>query len=852
MSRVLRTGTQASCVWSTNHFSHAIAQSFAICFLTMLLTVSSGSAHAQNDQPSATDQPTTDQPAADQTGDSTGTEASDTDASTDASDANAETQSGGKEKPDELPEIVVESKPDDPEPKGQSDGDNQSAPRKKIKVKRKKAALSTAAAQPVTPEFIDGIDAEGPPSDTSQGPSGGASDGRGEASPGSTLNRGTTGIDGYLATGTSTATKTNTPIKDIPQSINIITKELAQDQGSNSTAEALRFVPGVIVQQGEGHRDQITIRGQETTADFFVDGVRDDIQTFRDLYNAETIEVLKGPNAMIFGRGGGGGIVNRVTKKADGIKVYEGTVQFGSYGRKRVTADVGQALSENFAVRLNAMYEDSETFRDFSELERYGINPTVGIKLGSKTRLHMSYEYKVHDQNVDRGGPSINGVPFEYPQERFFGQPFASFTEFEGHIATATFEHETSFGLQIRNHTFYANYDKLYQNIFSDSAVNAPGPGLVELDGYQNTTNRDSFFNQTDFAYSFNMSSYIRHTVLAGIEIGIQDTSDFRNLPSFDTALSGINSINVPASMPTTFRPVFFDRPSRRRFTELESTSIYIQDQIEITQFLEIIGGIRFERFDLEFENGLDGTVLNRVDEEWSPRIGAVLKPTKDLSLYASYSKSFLPQSGEQFSNLTIDLADLQPEEFENYEIGFKWYVAPRLFLTGALFKLDRKNQRVTVGPDQSAATGLTRTKGGELGLNGYVTDQWQIYTGYANINSKILDAGTNLAHVGNSLESTPRHQFTLWNRYQFNEMFGIGLGVLHQSSWFAEAGNNVEIPGFTRVDGAIYFDLNENWSAQVNVENIFGEDYWISSHNDDNISYGAPTSAYVTIKGKL
>ena len=801
-----------------------------IALLITAFMVAAEPARAQDDPPAAAESQD-----AGQNGDDEPSNADDASAADDSTQTDVDTDK------QELPEIVVDTEAEEPNTGDPSDDDSAGP-----SLQRPRAQRGTQQATPVTSNVpitpgVDELVAEGPPSSDSGGPS-----------RGDTLNRGTTGIDGYLAAGTSTATKTNTPTKDIPQSITVITKQLAEDQGSNDVSSALRFVPGVVVQQGEGHRDQMTIRGQETTSDFFVDGVRDDIQTFRDLYNAEAIEVLKGPNAMIFGRGGGGGIVNRVTKKADGTKIYEGKVQFGSYERKRVTADVGQAVNENFAVRLNAMYEDSETFRDFSYLERYGINPTVGITLGPKTSFHMSYEYKVHDQNVDRGGPSINGVPFEYPRARFFGQPVVSFTEFEGHIATATFEHETDAGLQIRNHAFYASYDKLYQNIFPDSAVNAPGPGLVELDGYQNTTYRESFFNQTDFAYTFDMGTQVRHTVLAGLELGIQDTANLRNAPSFDAPFSGIGSINVPARMPTTFRPVFFDQPTRRRFTDLRTTSAYVQDQIELTQYFEIIGGIRFERFDLEFRNGLDGTMLSRVDEVWSPRIGAVIKPTKDLSIYASYSKSFLPQSGDQFDNLTVEAADLEPEEFENYEVGFKWNIAPRLFLTGALFKLDRKNQRVTVGADLTAATGLTKTKGGEVGLSGYITDQWQVYGGYANIDSEIIDAGNDVDDVGNSVESTPRHQFTMWNRYQFTKVFGVGLGVIHQSSWFAEAGNSVEIPGFTRLDGAVYFDFNENWSAQVDIENILGENYWISSHNDDNISYGAPTSAYVALKGKF
>jgi catecholate siderophore receptor len=670
------------------------------------------------------------------------------------------------------------------------------------------------------------------------------------AAEGDTLNRGTTGVDGYFAAGTSLATKTNTSIMNIPGSVTIITEELAEDQGATSLGEALLYVPGIAVQQGEGHRDQITFRGQETTADFFVDGVRDDIETFRDLYNAESVEVLKGPLAMIFGRGGGGGVINRVTKKADGIPVYEGTIEFGSYGRTRVTTDVGQAVTDDFAVRLNAMYEDSETFRDYSWLERYGINPTVGAKLGDKTTLHLSYEYKVHDQNVDRGGPSINGRPFEYPIETFFGQPLVSFTNFDGHIATATFEHETESGVQFRNHAFFADYEKLYQNIFSDQAVGQTQADMVRLGGYQSLTERQNFINQTDVSYSFGMGSVIGHTVVAGTEVGIQNNNEFRNNPSFEVP-NGASNFLVPVSDPTTFVPVFFDKPVRRRFTDLQTTSAFIQDQVKITRFFEVIGGVRYERFDVDFtsrDNPNSPFEASRVDDVWSPRVGAVVKPTNDFHVYASYAKSFLPQNGDNFGQLDVTGSTLEPEQFLNYETGFKWTVAPRLLVTGAVYQLDRENQRVVVA-NETLANGLTRTKGAEVEISGYVTDEWQVFGGYAYTESEILDAGDNTALVGNSVESVPLHSVSLWNKYQLNRMWGVGLGVIHQSSWFATAANTVKVPGYTRLDGAVFLDLDDNWSAQLNVENIFDNEYWISSHDNNNISYGAPRSAYVTVK---
>ena len=242
-------------------------------------------------------------------------------------------------------------------------------------------------------------------------------------------------IDGYIAKQTTTATKTDTPLIDVPQSVSITTVEQASDQGSKSLAQALTYVPGVNVAQGEGQRDQITIRGQSTTADFYVDGVRDDVEYYRDLYNVEAIEVVKGPNAMIFGRGGSGGVVNRSTKQADGQTIREGTITYGMFDTKRATMDVGEAISSSAAFRLNAMYENSENYRDHFDLERFGINPTLGFKLSDETKLLLSYEFYKDDRTVDRGVPGVasTGRPLEGFRDTFFGNPDVSRSNYEGH-----------------------------------------------------------------------------------------------------------------------------------------------------------------------------------------------------------------------------------------------------------------------------------------------------------------------------------------------------------------------------------------------------------------------------------
>jgi catecholate siderophore receptor len=292
---------------------------------------------------------------------------------------------------------------------------------------------------------------------------------------------------------------------------------------------------------------------------------------------------------------------------------------------------------------------------------------------------------------------------------------------------------------------------------------------------------------------------------------------------------------------------VFFDRETRGRHTELEFAGLYVQDQLEITDYFQVIGGLRFDRFDIDFENTLNGATIGRVDNVWSPRLGFVFKPFEALSLYASSSRSFLPGAGDQFNLLTVTSQNLEPEEFNNRELGFKWEVAERLFFTGAIYTLDRENQIVTTGPQTGTQVGQTRTEGGELGLTGYVTEAWQVSAGYGHQVAEVVVGAPG--DVGKEVPWVPHHTFSLWNKYQFTQMWGAGVGVVHRTEYFAALDNTVTIPGYTRVDAALFLELNENWSAQLNVENVLDEEYFISAHNNNNISPGAPRSAYLTVK---
>ena len=290
-----------------------------------------------------------------------------------------------------------------------------------------------------------------------------------------------TGTVGYIANSTSVATKTNTPLLNIPQSVTVLTKDFIKDQAPLGLTDVTRYVPGVAVHQGEGNRDELVIRGVNSSANFFVNGIRDDVQYFRDLYNTQSIEIVKGPSALTFGRGAGGGLLNRTLKEADGTRIYEATAQSGSYGDRRISIDAGQAVNENVAARFNAFYEGSETFRDFGNLERYGINPTVTLKPNDTTKIKLSYEYYHDERTNDRGNPSqaltntgtgatrFNPTTPFAPNGNltaFFGSPVYNVARADVQTTMGVIEHDFENGLTVKNTSMYADYNKFYQNVY--------------------------------------------------------------------------------------------------------------------------------------------------------------------------------------------------------------------------------------------------------------------------------------------------------------------------------------------------------------------------------------------------
>ena len=654
---------------------------------------------------------------------------------------------------------------------------------------------------------------------------------------------------GYRAASINSATRTETPLLDVPQAITVLTRQRLDDQAILSIQDAMRFVPGAVGAQGEGNRDQIVLRGNNSTADFFVDGVRDDVQYFRDFYNLDRLEILKGANAMIFGRGGGGGVINRVIKTPDLSASRIGAdAAVDSWGSWRVAADLNQPLGTGIAGRLNAFVEEASNHRDFYGLQRWAVNPTLGFDLGGRGNLVVGYEHAEDDRTADRGIPSQAGRPAPVSRNLFVGDPAINRSRVNVDALSLAADYRLADNLSLRHRTRWADYDKEYVNVFGVTAVGADG--RIGMEAYRDPTRRHNIFSQTDVNWTTNIAG-TRHQFLAGFELGRQVSRNQRINGFFDGTAPGTQRVFVPladVSRPPlpTFRAGHGNRSIR---AQAQVAAVFVQDQVKIGEAIEVIGGLRYDRFELTVDNLLSGLRFARVDHLWSPRLGVVVKPAANASIYASFSRSFLPQSGDQFTSLDTTLAALEPEGFLNREIGAKWDITPALNINIAAYVLDRNNTRA---PGAVAGTveltGRQRSRGIEVGLDGQIQPWWQVQAGLA-LQSARITTTTNAAPAGRHVPLVPEFQASLWQRFQIAEPVAVGIGVLHQGPSFAGISNAVRLPGYTRFDGALFVALAKGISAQVNIENLFNAAYFPAAHTDNNISTGTPRTARLTIR---
>ncbi|MCV6622032.1 MAG: TonB-dependent siderophore receptor [Cellvibrionaceae bacterium] len=663
----------------------------------------------------------------------------------------------------------------------------------------------------------------------------------------------------YLSMDKLNSVKSPTPIIDVPQSLSIITAAQISKQGFDSVADIINYTPGVNNTQGEGHRDAVVFRGVRSTADFFIDGARDDVQYYRPLYNLDQVEILRGPNALLFGRGGTGGVLNRVSKKGQLDKDFtKFSVSADSFSGVGIQIDTNTSINEDVALRINGMYEALEGDRDHFDGDRYAINPTVHVKLSEETALDVSYEYVDFERFIDRGIPTgADGRPVEALDGVVFGDRNLNTTELEAHVFRATLQHRFSDNLKGNFNVTYGDYDKLYQNLYASGYDQANTPDRVTLDGYLDTTQRENLTLSANLVGEFDTGS-IEHTLIAGVEYGDTSSNQDRFNAFWDTSgkdketilidqlrnLVGGVGVNA-AGQATT---VVFNNPDSLNddtHVEIEVASVYIQDQIALSENFDIVLGARFDSFDIDVLNvKADNERRTRKDEEISPRAGLVYKPQENISIYASYSESFLPRSGEQFANINGDANNLDPDVFENSEIGLKWDFEGGLSLTAAYFE----NEQTRAARDNETGENFEvrglEVEGYEIQLQGNLTEQLSIQAGYSNLDGK--------TGSGVQPRELPENMASLWAGYQATDKFGLGLGVIYQDESLIKDGSDLTLPSYTRVDAMMSYQVSDELRLQLNIENLTDEEYFPTAHSTHQVTVGQPMNARLTVSGSF
>ena len=641
------------------------------------------------------------------------------------------------------------------------------------------------------------------------------------------------------------ALKTPVPILDVPQTVSIVTDVDIRKQGFREIGDIIRYTPGVNTSQGEGHRDSVVFRGVRSTADFFQDGVRDDVQYYRSLYNVEQVEILRGPNALLFGRGGTGGIINRVTKKAVVGETFTAhDVGIDSFGAADIALDTNFQLKNGAALRINLHSDSLANHRDHYDGNRVGFNPTMTLKVSPETTVFLSYEYADHERFIDRGIPTINGSPDESLSDIVFGNSSANVQTLEATIMRAQVEHTLSDTSKANFSFTSSSFDKLYQNIYASGYDGT----LVTMDGYYDPTERDNTIMSANLVNELSLGGVV-HTLLIGAEFIQTDNENLRYDANWSTTNDDNEIFNITRPMDFTVNSGgvataldYVTKLNRQTASDISVTSIFIQDQIDLSDNWKLMVGGRLDDFDITVDDIKNGTSESRNDNTFSPRAGVIYKPQENVSLYLSYSESFLPRSGEQFKALSATSARLDPDVFESTEIGMKVALNENISLNAAYFDSEQvRAERDNDTGETSEVRGLT-VDGFEIELKGRVVDNLNLAIAYSDLSGETSSGGIP--------REIPEHTLSAFVAWEVNEKLSVGLGLTQQGeSKIKDNTPGLVLPEYTRVDLSAYYQVAPNLSVQMNVENLMDELYFPHSHSTHQASVGESVNSRVSLR---
>ncbi|WP_043005754.1 TonB-dependent receptor [Comamonas testosteroni] len=646
----------------------------------------------------------------------------------------------------------------------------------------------------------------------------------------------------------TSATKIEAPLRDIPQTVNVVPQSLLRDQAAQSMQDALKAVPGVGFSHGDGQRDQVTIRGFSAIADQFVDGLRDDALYFSDLSNIEQIEVLKGPASVLYGRGSSGGLINRITKKP-GVNLSEVGLTLGRWNQRRGEFDLARAPQDSaVSYRLTGAIERADSYRDQQFLDRKALAASVLIKPSSDTSVLLQADYLKDSRLTDFGIPAYQGRPVNVSPGTYYGAANARDVDVSrAEVASlgATLNHRISESLSLRNALRFYDYSLDRNNTLVGSVNEKALTASLTRGNVQR--DESGFFNQTELTQKLELGG-MKHQLLYGFEFGRQS----KDLLSYSQANVATVSLFNPV-LPTL--PLRINgKPSADNHSVFKVASLYLQDLVSINSQWKALAGVRYDRFQQETHERQPGKPdLGRTDTAWSPRVGLVYQPSSPWSYYASWSKSFQP-SGETFA-LAANNAQLAPEKTSSQEVGVKWDLPDgKASVTASLFKLERTNIK-SVDPVSNTVVplGVQRTNGLELTFAEEIAPSWQVWAGYAFLDGEMttspaVDAGQPVQGKRSTL--TPRQSANLWVTKALGHGFGLGGGLNYVGARFANPGNTVTLPGYTTVDAMAYYRMGP-WDVQLKLNNLLDRRYIVAGHGSSpNLNLpGAPRSAQVVAR---
>jgi catecholate siderophore receptor len=648
--------------------------------------------------------------------------------------------------------------------------------------------------------------------------------------------------NGYKVDETSSA-KTPDTIQDTPQSITVVPLEMMREQAAFSLRDALRNVTGVSIAAGEGggaQGDNLTLRGFSARNDIFVDGIRDFGQYSRDTFNLESVEVLKGPSAVVFGRGSTGGAINQVSKSPSLQPSRIFSLTSGDGPTVRGTVDVNQPLSDTSALRLNLLgYYNDVVDRDEIWLSRFGIAPAYTVGLGMPTQL-SAYFYYTHDEGTpDYGFPYVfNTVP-DVPRGNNYGLANQDFERDDVYILTLRLDHAFNDAIKMHNALRVAYYHRQAAVSPPVNPTAPPGTPLSTITVTRGHIERDehdsNFTEQTDLTIRFDTWG-LKHTLVTGVEFAyeISDVTrwGFTNVPTTNLIF------------PDPLRPTDMGRTTNfRGRTDAFSFGAYAIDEIAIFDWLKIMGGLRYDHFDTDFENKFLRQQFSQVNDEFSPRAALILQPTPWQTYYFSYGTSYNPSA--EGLTLAINTTSAEPEKNESYEVGAKWDLFDRrLSVATALFQIDKTNARTT-DPLLGVMVneGKQRVRGFEVSGAGTILPGWNIFAGYTYLDSEVvdsLDVVTGIPVKGKEIPNVARDTATLWTTWDITAQWQVGGGAFYSSSRWANNINTIEVPWYARGDVTVAYRPIRSLELRGNIINVSDERYTDGVH----LSHAVPGTA--------